>query len=154
MGKTDEMLEFDMGSAVVHPWHLDQFGHMNVRWYGHFFDDASFQFLDKLGLSLAAGRDTHCVTARTTTQYKREVLAGSCLRILCMLQRIGRKSLTLHYRMVSSRDGQEFACCETVEVFVDAATHQSIEIPADVRKELEKLALGPAGQFAEHGEDT
>ena len=28
--------------SLVFPWHCDQFGHMNVRWYAHFFDDATF----------------------------------------------------------------------------------------------------------------
>jgi len=28
--------------GVVHPWYCDTFGHMNVRWYSHFFDDAAF----------------------------------------------------------------------------------------------------------------
>ncbi len=152
LGKSGEKLELDMGSAVVHPWHLDQFGHMNVRWYAHFFDDASFQFLERLGLSLASGRDAHCVTARTTTEFKRELLAGTCLRVLGSLQRIGRKSVTLRYRMVGAGDGQEFASCETIELFVDAETHQSIEIPKTFRRELEKLATGPADQIKENGE--
>ena len=25
--------------GVVHPWYCDTFGHMNVRWYSHFFDE-------------------------------------------------------------------------------------------------------------------
>ena len=28
--------------AVIHPWYCDHLGHMNVRFYAHFFDDAGF----------------------------------------------------------------------------------------------------------------
>jgi hypothetical protein len=38
--------------GVVHPWHHDIFGHMNVRHYAPFFDDASFHFYSRLGLNL------------------------------------------------------------------------------------------------------
>ena len=26
--------------TLVHTWHCDHYGHMNVRFYAHFFDDA------------------------------------------------------------------------------------------------------------------
>lgn len=146
--------ECDVGSAVIHPWHLDQFGHMNVRWYAHFFDDASFQFLEKLGLSMTADQSAHCVTARATTEFKSEILAGACLKILGSIGRIGRKSLTLHYRMVGASDGRDFATCETVEVFVDAATHQSTEIPETLRQSLEQLAFGHSGKRDSYGDET
>ncbi|WP_292294653.1 hypothetical protein, partial [Marivita sp.] len=33
---------FEVMRAVVHPWHHDHFGHMNVRHYATFFDDATY----------------------------------------------------------------------------------------------------------------
>ncbi|MFY9239901.1 MAG: thioesterase family protein [Roseovarius sp.] len=139
--------EFCVGSAVVHPWHLDQLGHMNVRWYAHFFDDASFQFLEIIGVGPSA-RDglinVHCVTAQSTTQYKSELLAGTCVKVIGHVKRIGRKSMSLHYRMVGSVCGTEYAVCETVDVFVNADTHQSVEIPDVVRRVLVRHSL-PGG---------
>lgn len=127
---------------------------MNVRWYSHFFDDASFQLLEKLGLSLTTGQNAHCVTARATTEFKSEVLAGTCLKIFGSIQRIGGKSLTLHYRLVGASDGRDFASCETVEVFVDAKTHQSTEIPDALRQSLEQLASGHSGKRDNHGDEN
>lgn len=146
--------EYEVGSAVVHPWHLDQFGHMNVRWYSHFFDDASFQFLQRLGLSPTTDQSAHCVTARATTEFKSEVLLGTCLKILGSIKRIGGKSLTLHYRLVGATDGRDYANCETVEVFVDAATHQSTEIPDDLRRPLEHFASDHSGKCDNHGDEN
>ena len=36
--------------GVVHPWYCDNFGHMNVRWYSHFFDAAAFHLWPLTGV--------------------------------------------------------------------------------------------------------
>ena len=43
----DRRLELLRG--VVHPWHHDHFGHMNVRHYAPFFDDAVYHMWTLLG---------------------------------------------------------------------------------------------------------
>lgn len=153
MGQTAEAMEYDVGGAVVHPWHIDQFGHMNVRWYAHFFDDASFQFLDLLGLTRPSG-NAHCVTARTATEFHAELVAGACLRVRASVARIGGKSVTLRYRLIGARDGQHFASCETVDVFVDAVTHQPIDIPAEIRTALEQHQAGGTDTPVQYGENA
>ena len=54
--------------GVVLPWHCDQFGHMNVRWYAHFFDDAGFHVWARNGIGHKQMVDDgiHTVVARTT----------------------------------------------------------------------------------------
>ncbi len=37
--------------SVVFPWNCDQYGHMNVRWYAHHFDDAGFGLWSVIGCS-------------------------------------------------------------------------------------------------------
>lgn len=138
MTRDSAIREYNVGQAVVHPWHLDQFGHMNVRWYAHFFDDASLQFLALLRLSGGNGALSHCVTARATTSFSAEVMAGTCIRILGSIAKIGTKSVTLEFRMIDALSARDYAHCETVEVFVDAQTHQSIEIPSEIRSWLEE----------------
>lgn len=135
-----------VGGGVVHPWHIDQFGHMNVRWYAHFFDDASFQFMMTLGLDQSGAANTsgaHCVTAQSTVQYKAELVAGNCVQIFATLARIGRKSVTIRFRMTDRASGKLYATCETVEVFVNPATHASMVIPDDLRTTLAKFTTPP-----------
>ena len=38
--------------GVVFPWQCDHYGHLNVRYYTHFFDDAGFQIWSLIGLTL------------------------------------------------------------------------------------------------------
>jgi acyl-CoA thioesterase FadM len=44
--------------GVVYPWHIDHVGHMNIQFYTARFDEATWQFLSRLGLS-----PTHCRTS-------------------------------------------------------------------------------------------
>ena len=140
-----------VGGGVVHPWHIDQFGHMNVRWYAQFFDDAAFQFLNKLGLDQTAMIENfgvHSVTAQASTTFQVELLSGTCIEIFGRIKRIGSKSVTFEYLMTGSSANVGHAIYETVEVFVDAQTHQSIEIPNAIRKKLAAVEGGAFGDSA------
>jgi acyl-CoA thioester hydrolase len=108
--------------GVVHPWHQDQFGHMNVRWYAHFFDDAAFHLWPEFGISLQAmERDlgVHSVTARASTSFVRELVGGDLIRIEGGVGRIGTKSVSFSLRMLHVDTGALHAECELVEVFFD-----------------------------------
>jgi len=149
----DEKIEakFLIGGGVVHPWHIDQFGHMNVRWYSHFFDDAAFQFLNKLGLDQTAMIEDfgiHSVTAQASTTFQVELQSGTCIEIFGRIKRMGSKSVTFEYLMTGSSTNVDHAICEAVEVFVDAKTHQSIEIPDAIRKRLEPFQGDASGGSA------
>lgn len=130
----------NLNGGVVHPWHLDQFGHMNVRWYAHIFDDASFLFWNRLGLDLSMMTDrlgVHTVTAKSTMHFQAELLGGTCYQMSGEVTGIGTKSVTLALRLTSDDGRIEHAVYEVVEVFVDADTHRSIKIPETVRARLE-----------------
>lgn len=142
MSEEKTALEFDLCGGVVHPWHIDQFGHMHVRWYAHFFDVASFMFWNHLELDqtkMIAEYGAHSVTAKATTQFKAELQAGDCICLHGRIVRIGGKGLTLQFRLAGAAIGEDYGMYETVEVFVDAKTYQSCEIPTDVRCKLEAL---------------
>jgi acyl-CoA thioester hydrolase len=130
----------NLTGGVVHPWHIDQFGHMNVRWYAPVFDDASFLFWNCLGLDVGAMTERHgvyTVTAQATTQFRQELTTGTCYHVSAEVIKIGTKSVTLAFRLTSEGGRVEHAVYETVEVFVDAGTHRSTTIPADVLARLE-----------------
>ena len=126
--------------GVVHPWYCDSFGHMNVRWYSHFFDDAAFhlwplywgshqRMLDELGV--------RTVTASATLQFQRELVAGDLIRVDAALGRVGGKSCTFTLRMVHVDTGEVHATYEVTEVFFDPATRKSTEMPSSIRQALE-----------------
>ena len=125
--------------GVAFPWHCDHFGHMNVRWYGHFFDDAAFQIWTVLGhgFKKMEADGIHTVIAKSTIEYMREVRAGDLFTIETGFLKCGTKSCTHLQRMVNADTGVLHAVQETVEVFFDSETRSSAEIPAAVRPLIE-----------------
>ena len=48
------MTWYELTRGIVMPSHCDTYGHMNVRHYAAFFDDAGWHMLSKAGVSLDA----------------------------------------------------------------------------------------------------
>ena len=135
MAKAIEILR-----GVIHPWYCDAFGHMNVRWYSHFFDDAAFhlwplywgspqKMLDELGV--------HTVTASATVQFQQELVAGDLIIVDSLLTRVGGKSCTFTERMLHVDTMAVHATYETTEVFFDPKTRKSTQMPPAIREALE-----------------
>jgi len=122
--------------GVVHPWHHDIFGHMNVRHYAPFFDDASFHFYAVMGLSMDAllsAHGVHVVTARAETNFIRELKAGDLFVIDGSVTRLGNRSVTIFLRMLHAGTGALHATYEMTEVFFDPTTRTSAPMPEAVR---------------------
>ncbi|WP_172297876.1 thioesterase family protein [Pseudoruegeria sp. HB172150] len=132
-----ERLEVFRG--VVHPWHHDHFGHMNVRHYAPFFDDATYHMWTLLGVpysEIIPKFGVHTVSAKATTNFIKELVAGDLVRIDGAITRIGGKSATLHLRMFHADTGEMHATYDLVEVFFDPETRKSAEIPQVIRDRL------------------
>ncbi len=126
--------------GVVFPWHCDQFGHMNVRWYAHFFDDAGFALWPKLGIGYKTMEDQgfHTVIGQTTTNFVRELKAGDMVVIQSGFSRVGSKSVTVAQRMTHAENGDLHASQDMIEVFFDPVSRSAIPIPDTFREVLEK----------------
>ena len=135
----------EISRGVVHPWHHDSFGHMNVRHYAPFFDDATYHLWTMIGLPYSVMLETfgvHCVTASATTNFIRELKGGDLIRIDGAVTRIGSKSCTLMYRMFNADTDELHATYETVEVVFNPATRKSAPMPDAVRSALEAHLVG------------
>ena len=126
--------------VAVLPWNCDQFGHMNVRYYAHHFDDASFTIWSIMGVRMNEYLDkgVHTVVAKTETNFIKETKAGETLLLKGGFTRVGTKSVTMHFRMFDSDTLELCATYESIEVFFDAQTRKAREIPAEIKTALEK----------------
>jgi len=132
--------------GVVHPWYCDSFGHMNVRWYSHFFDEAAFHLWPLYWGSHRKMQEelgVHTVTASATVQFQRELVAGDLILVDSLLTRIGGKSCTFTERMLHVDTGEVHATYELVEVFFDPKTRKSTEMPSVIRQALESKVGDP-----------
>ena len=128
--------------GVIHPWHCDHFGHMNVRHYAPFFDDAVYHVWTRAGIGYATMQDrfgVHCVTAQATTAFVKELVAGDLIVIDAGVARLGTKSVTFALRMLHADTGALHATCDVVEVFFNPATRQSAPMPDAVRAALSQM---------------
>lgn len=127
---------------VAHQWMCDHFGHVNVRHYASFFDDASFGLwsITGVGPKELAKHGVHTVVARTETDFRREVLAGTTLLVKSRWVEVGSKSLTYVQHLESVDDGTVHASQRAVEVFFDPKTRSSRPIPDELRSIFERAA--------------
>ncbi|MCV6596155.1 MAG: acyl-CoA thioesterase [Mangrovicoccus sp.] len=139
MDKRPELLR-----GVVHPWHQDHFGHMNVRHYAPFFDDAGYHLWTVMGIpysEMIAAHGIHCVAAQVSTKFIKELTAGDLIVIDGAVARLGTKSVTFEMRMHHADTGELHASCEQVEVFFDPKTRASTPMPSPIRDVLARFTM-------------
>jgi acyl-CoA thioester hydrolase len=127
--------------GFVYPSAIDHVGHMNVQSYTVRFDEASWHFLARLGLSPAFLKRNNrgAVAVDQHTQFKREVLAGSVVHVTTELLGIGRKSMRFVHRMYDSETDEEVATTELIGVYFDTERRESVELPEGVRRRADEL---------------
>ena len=123
--------------GVVAPWNCDQFGHLNVRLYGHFFDDADYHLWTMSGLAQSIPR----VVAKTKLNIVQELKAGNLLAIKNAWTHVGTKSLHHVGRMYDAETGTLSASQETILVTFDEEKRTSAPMPEVVRQTLTPLVI-------------
>lgn len=133
---------FDLYRTMVMPAHCDVYGHMNVRHYSAFFDDASWHFPNLAGFSLgdmlAKGMGT--VVATLTIDFVHEIKAGELVLIKGAMTRVGTKSFSYELRLYEAESMTLCATQKSVEVCFDTAKRQSVPLPEDVKAKLQAIA--------------
>lgn len=130
--------------GVVHPWHHDIFGHMNVRHYAPFFDDATFHLYSALGVSIGqmlAEFGVHIVTAKAETNFLQELKAGDIFLIDGAVVRLGTKSCTHQLRMIHAETGTLHATYDLTEVFFNPETRRSAPMPEPIREKMSRFLV-------------
>ena len=126
--------------GMAFPIHCDHMGHVNNRWYAHFFDDASMSLWSTIGLSERALQekfDTSAVIAHTGIDYLHELVASDQFVVESAFTRLGGKSLTLKSRLYHVDTRVECARQTMVAVFFDIESRQSVRIPDSIRVLIE-----------------
>ena len=137
----------ETGRGVVHPWLCDQFGHMNVRYYNNYFDDASFHVwtANALGVVEMEARGVVTVVATTKYDFMEEMTVGQTLVIKSGFIRVGTKSITYLQKMFDADHGTLHASNEGTEVFFDPETRRSTGMPDWFRERLTAILVDPEG---------
>ena len=134
--------------GTVHRWQCDHMGHVNVRAYGEFFEEACWQLYAKVGIlpsRLRAG-EIHMAAVQQDTSYRRELLGGDVVSVRTAMLEVRDKVLRFMHEMVNDETGELAATSTFTVVCLDADERRSRAFPADVLARARALLdeAGPA----------
>lgn len=135
----------ELSRFVVMPAHCDHYGHMNVRHYAAFFDDAGWHLLSRAGVSLTdlRSRGLGSVVATLTIDFHRELTAGQLILIAGGFTRVGAKSVSSEMRLYEADSMTHCATQKTTEVCFDTGARRSAPWPDDIRTRLASGVVTP-----------
>ena len=133
---------FELYRTIVMPAHCDLYGHMNVRHYAGFFDDAGWHILAMAGISLAEvkARGLGTVMASLTIEFHHEITAGALVLVRGAVTRVGTKSFNYELRLYEADAMTHCATEKAVEVCFDTSARKGVALPEDMRAKLQALA--------------
>ena len=122
--------------GVVYPWHVDHMGHMNVQYYVHFFDEASWAFFSNVGMTREyfEGQDRGMAAVEQHLEYLREVFAGTVLTIETVVLQLSAQSVRFRHGMCVGKDVA--ARCELVGVHISRSARHAVPFPDPIAAAL------------------
>ena len=135
---------FELYRSVVMPAHCDAYGHLNVRNYAAFFDDAGWHIPAMAGLKLSEiqARGLGTVMASLTIEFHHEMKAGELVLIKGAIARVGTKSFSHEMRLYEADSMRHCATQKSTEVCFDTKKRRGVALPEDVSAKLRAIAPG------------
>jgi len=123
--------------GLVYPWHCDHMGHMNVMWYTGKFDEASWSFLARFGLTAAYMREAgrRMAAVEQTINYRQELFAGDAVRVASQMLEVREKAIYFSHRMYKEGSSEPAATCTLVGVHLDAQTRRACALPEIIARQ-------------------
>jgi acyl-CoA thioester hydrolase len=137
------------GLVVVYPQHCDSMGHVTVKEYSGFFDQASWFFFHSIGYcpGWRESRGLGWADVRNVTHYRAELRLGEFAYILTSVTAVGTKSLTARHEMLRATDDSLCATLDTVVAQFDLSARTAVPLdPAIKAAAQELLARRPVVQ--------
>lgn len=114
---------------------LDPQWHVNNAHFLTFVEQARFAYLVELGLFDGHSfMDLGLIVADVHMAYLAPIELGPAIAVNVRTSRIGGKSLTFEYEIITQADGAVLARAETVMVAYDYRAHMSIPVSEEWRK--------------------
>jgi len=132
--------------GVVYPAQCDAMGHLNVKEYMGFFDQAEWHCILELGFDPKniAEQAIGWADVKHTIDYRHECKAGDLVKIVSSVTRVGSKSLSTRHVLYSAGNGTLCAELNAVTVQYDLKARQAIPILEPVRRNAQQR-LGERG---------
>ena len=133
--------------GMVHQWHCDHMGHMNVMWYVGKFDEATWNLASFMGMTSQYMRETQrgMVAVDQRIAYKREALAGDVLIVKSAVLALKPKSIRFVHEMFRADTNDHLATTLLTGVHIDSAARTSTQFePQIFSKSQAMISANPA----------
>jgi acyl-CoA thioesterase FadM len=120
--------------ASVEPRFIDDMGHMNVAWYVHLLDRATWALFDRLGIDEGYRRRANIgmFAVEERLRYLGELREGDPLEVRSQLLAVTARSLRLWHVMVDPVRRRVSATAEVTGVHIDLSTRRSAPFPEEL----------------------
>jgi acyl-CoA thioester hydrolase len=130
-----------LDTADVKASEIDGLGHMNVRYYMERAQRANSLLLKELGLSALASGAVRLAQPDSYTRYHREQFAGSTLSVNGGVLKADARELSAYFELTNPAKDQIAATFILTTSLIDAATGETIAIPADIQAAANAQAI-------------
>jgi acyl-CoA thioester hydrolase len=123
----------------------DAFGHVNNTVFFRWFESARVDYLGQCGLW--GKRDTDGVgpiLANISCNYRQQLTFPDTVEVFARVTRLGRSSITMEHEVHSQRQKRLIADGSSVIVTFDYERQQSVPVPEDIRRAIEKVEGRPS----------
>ena len=141
------MTMVETARGTVHEWQKDHMGHINVRAYMEFFEEACWQFYAMVGLSASLLRSgqVRLAVVQQNISYQKELFPGDTIFVRTGVVEVREKVVRFRHELLNTETGQICSTCEFTLVCLDPVTRRSQPFPAEVATKSVQLML-PAEQ--------
>jgi acyl-CoA thioester hydrolase len=125
---------FETARGTVHTWQCDHMGHINVRAYGEFFEEACWQLYNRVGItpSLLRSGNFHMAAVRQEIDYIKELLAGDVISVRSAVIEIRDKVLRFVHELHNSETDELCARSVFTVVCIDSAARRARAFPEEI----------------------
>jgi acyl-CoA thioester hydrolase len=119
--------------GTVHEWQRDHMGHINVRAYMEFFEEACWQFYAMLGLTATKLRsgEVHLAAVQQNIGYQKELYPGDTIAVRTGVLEMREKVLRFRHELYNTENGEVASTCEFTVVCLDPQARKSRPFPAE-----------------------
>jgi acyl-CoA thioester hydrolase len=127
--------------GMVHQWHCDHMGHMNVMWYVGKFDEATWNFASLSGLSSQYMREAKrgMAAVEQRISYRREALVGDIIVVKSAALELKPKSIRFVHEMFRGDGGDHLATMIAVGVHIDVVARKSTQFEPHILSRSQAL---------------
>ncbi len=129
--------------GTVYPWECDHMGHMNVMWYVHKFDEATWNLFAEAGVTPTYLRKNHRGMAgvQQNITYKRELYPGDVVAVRSGVLDFREKVMRFRHEMINLEGDETAAVMELTAVHMDTLKRKACPFPTAVLERLRHLVI-------------